>query len=50
MRDREREYLVDLMKRLSGTAQVAAVAGLPERTLYRKIKQLKIDKRRFQSG
>jgi len=42
MRDREREYLVDLMKRLSGTAQVAAVAGLPERTLYRKIKKLEL--------
>ncbi|MBM4246576.1 MAG: sigma-54-dependent Fis family transcriptional regulator [Deltaproteobacteria bacterium] len=39
IRDREREYLRWLLDRHDSVAQQAAVAGLPQRTLYRKVRQ-----------
>ncbi|HZP40942.1 MAG TPA: sigma-54 dependent transcriptional regulator [Candidatus Binatia bacterium] len=40
MREREREYLARLVERYRGVAEQAAAAGLPQRTLYRKMKRL----------
>jgi two-component system response regulator HydG len=40
MREREREYLAELIRRYRTVAQQANASGLPQRTLYRKIKHL----------
>jgi transcriptional regulator with PAS, ATPase and Fis domain len=40
MREREREYLLDLMRNHPTTAEQSAVSGLPQRTLYRKLRAL----------
>ena len=40
IREREREYLLDLIRRHRGASEQAAVSGLPQRTLYRKIRGL----------
>jgi transcriptional regulator with PAS, ATPase and Fis domain len=40
MREREREYLSNLLSHHDGAARQAAAAGLPQRTLYRKIRRL----------
>jgi transcriptional regulator with PAS, ATPase and Fis domain len=42
MREREREYLSDLVKRHPRASDQAAVSGLPQRTLYRKIRGLNL--------
>ncbi len=39
MREREREYLTDLVKRYRSVTQQATASGLPQRTLYRKIRR-----------
>jgi transcriptional regulator with PAS, ATPase and Fis domain len=38
IREREREYLAELVRRYDSITKQAAAAGLPQRTLYRKIK------------
>jgi transcriptional regulator with PAS, ATPase and Fis domain len=40
MLEREREYLAELVERHPNIAQQSAVSGLPERTLYRKLRML----------
>jgi DNA-binding NtrC family response regulator len=44
MREREREYLSELVRRYDSVAQQAAASGLPQRTLYRKIRFLGVDR------
>jgi transcriptional regulator with PAS, ATPase and Fis domain len=41
IREREREYLTNLLRLYPTTAEQARVSGLPQRTLYRKIRALR---------
>jgi two-component system response regulator HydG len=41
--EREREYLEELLRRYGSVHQQAAASGLPERTLYRKIRNLRLN-------
>jgi transcriptional regulator with PAS, ATPase and Fis domain len=42
MREREREYFCELVRRYRTVSQQTAASGLPQRTLYRKIKGLSL--------